>query len=166
MKSAKLAIFLYICLVICLFLFFIVWYKKDQQARDAATTKPGIHVLTEAYFAKVTIPRPAGFRLEFNKPQPEKYPPNVLVVSPGFFEIVPCRWLAGNIDSLARKGNVVLTERQASRYFGPVPYSELIGRTIIYNDTLKAKVAGIIADMKKPDWPEGNFVSPGLFTRH
>jgi hypothetical protein len=100
------------------------------------------------------------------KPEPAKYPPNVLVLSPGLFKIFPCRWLAGNPDSLASKGNVVLTERQASRYFGPVPYSELMGRMIIYNDTRKAKVAGIIADMKKPDWPEGDFVAPGLFTRH
>ena len=88
------------------------------------------------------------------------------MLSPGLFKIFPCRWLAGNPDSLASKGNVVLTERQASRYFGPVPYSELMGRMIIYNDTRKAKVAGIIADMKKPDWPEGDFVAPGLFTRH
>jgi hypothetical protein len=33
-----------------------------------------------------------------------------------YFNVFPCHWLADNIDSLARKGNVVLTERQASRY--------------------------------------------------
>jgi hypothetical protein len=164
MRSAKLAIIIYICLVICLFLFFIVWYKKDRQVR--LLSRPVDHILTETYYAKVAVPGLANSRLQFKKPEPAKYPPNVLVVSPGLFKIVPCRWLAGNPDSLARLGNVVLTEREAGRYFGQVPYSKLMGRTIVYNDTLKAKVAGIIADLKKPDWPESDFVAPGLFTRH
>jgi hypothetical protein len=85
--------------------------------------------------------------------EPAKYPPNVLVVSPGFFKLFPCRWLAGNPDSLAQKGRVALTEHQARRSFGPVPYGELIGRTIIYNDTLKASVSGIVADSKSPGLP-------------
>ncbi len=112
MKSAKLAIVIYICLVICLVIFFIVWYKKDQQAHFLS--RPADHILTETYYAKDTIPGLAGSRLQFKKPKPAKYPPNVLVVSPGLFKIVPCRWLAGNPDSLARKGNVVLTERPAA----------------------------------------------------
>ena len=63
MRSAKLAIVIYICLVICLFIFFIVWYKKGQQARFLS--RPADHILTETYYAKVTIFGPAGSRLQF-----------------------------------------------------------------------------------------------------
>jgi hypothetical protein len=151
-------------MVICLFIFFLIWYQKDQRARYLS--RPADHILTETYYAKVTVPGRAHSRVQFKKPEPAKCPPNVLVVSPGFFKLFQCRWLAGNPDSSARNGNLVLTQQQAIKYFDKVPYREMIGRTIIYNDTLKVKVSGVIADMKKPDWQEGNFVSPGLFTRH
>jgi hypothetical protein len=83
MRSAKLAIIIYICLVICLFLFFIVWYKKNHQG--PYLSRPADYILTETYYAKVSIPGRAGSRLQFKKTEPAKYPPNVLVVSPGFF---------------------------------------------------------------------------------
>ncbi len=80
MRTAKLAIAIYICLVICLFIFFIVWYKKDQQMHFLS--RPADHILTETYYAKVTIPGLAGSRLQFKKTGTREIPAKCVGVKP------------------------------------------------------------------------------------
>ena len=54
----------------------------------------------------------------------------------------------------------MLTENKARDYFGSIPLSELIGREIIYNDSLRLSVSGIVKDYpKNTDFVFKEFVS-------
>lgn len=78
-------------------------------------------------------------------------PKNVADVDSSYFELVHYQWLAGNAQSFIRTAdNVVLTESRAKDYFGSTPVSELLGRTITYNDTIPKRVAGIVKDLSYP----------------
>ena len=66
-------------------------------------------------------------------------------------------WLAGNPESaLEAPFRVVLSKSQAEKYFKYLPADEVMGKTIAYDDSLKAVVTGIV------DQQEGN--SDFLFT--
>ncbi|PZR27058.1 MAG: hypothetical protein DI535_11615 [Citrobacter freundii] len=78
-------------------------------------------------------------------------PENVADVDSSYFELVHYQWLVGNAQSFVRTpDNVVLTESRAKKYFGSTPVSELLGRTITYNDTIPKRVAGIVKDLSYP----------------
>lgn len=67
---------------------------------------------------------------------------------PGYFETIGYKWLAGKSeDALSKPNQVVLTASRAAQYFPKKAPSEIIGQTIIYNDTLVTTVSGIVADL-------------------
>jgi predicted permease len=58
-------------------------------------------------------------------------------------------FLAGNAaDALNGPNKVVLTASRAKTYFPSGNPSDLIGQTIIYNDTIKATVTGVVKDLE------------------
>lgn len=63
---------------------------------------------------------------------------------PGFFEVYPYEWLYGNPRVLAQPYQVVLTADRAETYFPGVPPAQVVGRTLIYSDTLHMTVSGIV----------------------
>jgi putative ABC transport system permease protein len=78
-------------------------------------------------------------------------PSNTIVIAePNYFSIFQYDWLAGNAaTSLSAPFTVVLTESRARQYFGPVPADKLIGKKIVYDDSLSLTVSGIIKDQDK-----------------
>jgi ABC-type antimicrobial peptide transport system permease subunit len=72
------------------------------------------------------------------------------IAQPQYFTIFPYQWLAGNPSTaLDAPLKVVLTESKARRYFGNQPLDEIIGKHIIYDDSLDVTVSGIIRDWNK-----------------
>ena len=68
---------------------------------------------------------------------------------PGFFDLFPSQWLAGNpATALKEPFSVVLTESEAQKYFGGANPQDWMGRTLIYHDSLTVSVTGIIKDHK------------------
>lgn len=66
----------------------------------------------------------------------------------GYFKIIEYKWLAGKPEqALSKPDQVVLTASRASQYFPKTEYTEIIGKTIIYNDTLMTTVSGVVADL-------------------
>src|SRR5258708_2136429 len=64
-----------------------------------------------------------------------------------YFEIFKYEWLAGRpIQALEAPLSVVITERRAAQYFGSTPLDKIIGKQIIYEDSLQANVTGIVRD--------------------
>jgi putative ABC transport system permease protein len=80
-----------------------------------------------------------------------------------YFDIFKYDWLAGNTSTaLEAPYTVVLTERKARQYFGSGPLDKMIGRQVIYDDSLKVNVSGIIKDWdKNTDLAFTDFISDG-----
>jgi predicted permease len=76
----------------------------------------------------------------------------IAVAEPQYFEVFKgYEWLAGNPEiALKDPFKVVLTESRAKQYFGNITPNQAIGRELVYNDSLRVTVWGIVADFKEP----------------
>jgi ABC-type antimicrobial peptide transport system permease subunit len=76
---------------------------------------------------------------------------DLVVAEPQYFEIFKYDWLAGNPKTaLSEPFQVVLTERAARTYFGPLSPDRVLGREVMYFDSLRAKVTGVVKDFAQP----------------
>ncbi|HMG68317.1 MAG TPA: ABC transporter permease [Chitinophagaceae bacterium] len=73
---------------------------------------------------------------------------NIIYADEEYFRFFNYQWVAGSPDhSLTDPNKVVLTESRARAYF---PYSDIsnaIGQPVIYDDSVKATVSGIVKDL-------------------
>lgn len=120
---------------------------------------------TLAYFhnydAKVAIPGNEGAGKLFDYPQWGRERSDIIIAEPQYFSIFKYHWLAGDAaTALSAPFLVVLTESKAYKYFGKQPFGDMIGRTIIYNDSLRLTVSGIVKDpAKNTVFPFRDFIS-------
>jgi len=69
------------------------------------------------------------------------------IVQPQYFDIFKYNWLAGNPSTALNEPlKVVLTESTAYRYFNAEPPDKIVGKEIIYADSLVVTVSGIVKD--------------------
>ncbi len=74
----------------------------------------------------------------------------VILADESYFDVInQYNWLVGKKESLQQPFNVVLTSKQANKYFGDENYQDIIGREITYRDSLKVFVSGIV---QEPDY--------------
>lgn len=87
--------------------------------------------------------------------------PAVVLADTGWFHVFSYQWLAGNpAAALALPYQVVLTESAAKRYFGDIAPAEVIGRELVYADSLHVHVSGVVQDWKQhSDLAYTDFVS-------
>ncbi len=87
--------------------------------------------------------------------------PAVVIADADYFSIFRYQWLAGNpAVALQQPFTVVLTESRARRYFGSLPPDSVIGKAVIYQDSLQVHVSGIVRDWKEnTDLPYTDFIS-------
>ncbi len=89
---------------------------------------------------KVTIQRSGSEQAVDFKNQPD-----IIYADSNYFALVPYRWLAGSPrTSLNEPFKVVLTEQRAKTYFPSTNYSDIIGKRIVYDDSITTTVAGIV----------------------
>ena len=99
------------------------------------------------YYATITVPQTGGQSKVFESGDPSKDPSDIIIAEPQYFDIFKYTWLAGNAaTALSGPLKVVLTESKARTYFGSLPSGEVIGKTVIYNDSLRLTVSGIVKD--------------------
>lgn len=73
---------------------------------------------------------------------------DVVFANKSYFDLIPYTWLAGSSQTAVEQAHqVVLTESIARVYYPNVAPSEMIGRTIIVNDSIQANVTGIVKDL-------------------
>ena len=84
-----------------------------------------------------------------------------IITQTDYFDILPYTWLSGNKKTaLDEPMTVVLTQGRAKTYFGDLPPAQMIGKTIIYNDSLMVRVTGILQDWNKnTDFNFSDFIS-------
>lgn len=85
---------------------------------------------------------------------------HVVFVDGNYFRIFPQQWLAGDTASLKQPYNVVLSESNAQLYFPNIPPEKILGRTVIFGDTLSTIVSGVVKDLQSnSDFKYKSFIS-------
>ncbi len=85
--------------------------------------------------------------------KPERFRAIDLLVAtnPDYFERIPYHWLAGHQRrALEGPNQVVLTQDRAARYFPHLTAEQVLGRRLIYFDTLSVQVVGVVANPTRP----------------
>ncbi|WP_405576393.1 ABC transporter permease [Winogradskyella sp. Asnod2-B02-A] len=90
-----------------------------------------------------------------------KWPNFVIFADANYFKIFDYKFLAGNTSEiLASPNNVILTENRAADYFPNTKPSDIIGKTLVYNDSLHITVTAIVENFKeRTDFVFEEFIS-------
>ena len=84
----------------------------------------------------------------------------VTFVDENYFRIFPHQWLAGDTTSLKQPYNVVLSQSNAQLYFPDISPEEIVGQTVIFGDTLRTIVNGVVKDLQSnSDFEYKSFIS-------
>ncbi len=112
------------------------------------------------YSPNIKIPASDKTDKKFDSKIEGSYSTSVIITWPEYFDIFKYEWLAGNAATLKDPYKVVLTENKAHKYFGDIPLSQMIGQTVIYDDSLRVNVSGIVRDWNKnTDFGYTDFIS-------
>ncbi|MCO5950396.1 ABC transporter permease [Mucilaginibacter flavidus] len=86
---------------------------------------------------------------------------NIVYAEASYFNLFEYKWLAGSPKmSLTNAHQVVLTLSQAQKYFPNQSIDKIVGKQVIYDDTVKNTVTGIVADIKdNTDFTFHDFIS-------
>ena len=78
-----------------------------------------------------------------------------------YFDIFQYKWIEGSAkSSLNGPNQVVLTSDQAKKYFPNLSFDQIIGRQVVYEDTIRTIVSGIIAPFtQNTDFKFTDFIS-------
>ncbi len=89
----------------------------------------------------------------------------VVYADKNYFKIINYDWIIGSSETaLQQPYQVVLTESKAKIFFGGIPLSEIPGKEIIFNDTIRTTVTGIVKDLtENTDFTFNIFVSRATF---
>ena len=116
--------------------------------RDVESKLSGIRA-TAAFFdfhgwdTKVTVPQGQD-----QQPTVFKKQTNIVFADAGYFAIFPHPWLEGSAAaSLKTPRQVVLSESRARLYFPGLSRDQIIGKQMIFNDTIPTVVSGIVQDL-------------------
>ncbi len=127
-----------------------------KAARNEVT---GLEVITHFIIAdpvKVSVPTAGTQSTAAFKKQP-----GLVYADEEYFKLFQYDWLAGS-PQVAMKDpfHVVLSESRAKTYFSSLTPKDIIGKIIIYNDSIKATVTGVVKDIKQPtDFAFHEFIS-------
>ena len=94
----------------------------------------------------IAIPGEKGGTKTFDNRIPNTNSPTAILAKSDYFDLFPHDWVAGNAQVLNKPFQVVLTESRARLYFGDIPMRDVIGRQILYADSVKVTVGGIVKD--------------------
>lgn len=86
---------------------------------------------------------------------------NATIADKNYFKIIPYQWVAGSAStSLNEPYQVVLTETKAKLYFPALPAADIVGREIVFDDTIRMAVTGIVKDLtENTDFTFNTFIS-------
>jgi putative ABC transport system permease protein len=121
-------------------------------------TTAGIHF----YGAAITVPNGDKPAKKFDSDSHQGYGGvSTIITWPGYFDIFKYDWLAGNAKTALNDPNkVVLSEKRAQAYFGNIPPQKMIGKMVIYDDSVQVSVSGIVKDWAQhTDFPYTDFIS-------
>ncbi|MDE3253197.1 MAG: ABC transporter permease [Bacteroidota bacterium] len=106
----------------------------------------------------LSIPNPANTG---KQPIPLKTDRKTIFADKHYFDVIPYQWLAGDPSTALNEPNqIVLTESTARQYFASLPLSDIMGKEILFDDSVRTTVSGIVADLTEhTDFNFTKFVS-------
>ncbi|MEP6673700.1 MAG: FtsX-like permease family protein [Ferruginibacter sp.] len=125
----------------------------------------GVETATEfyrAYNTRVSITNTTGSPAIYRKRE------DIVFADDTYFKLFNYDWIAGSpVNALGTSNQVVLSESRAKVYFNEQDLSKVIGRQIIYDDTIVANVTGIVKDFSKAtDFNFKEFISFATAEEH
>jgi predicted permease len=97
------------------------------------------------YESKVMIPRGNN-----EKPVVYKKEKHGVFVDENYFKLIQYNWLSGSPKTaLKQPYQVVLTESKAKTYFPGIPFQQITGKEIIFDDTVHTMVSGVVKDIEQ-----------------
>ncbi|HLY71374.1 MAG TPA: FtsX-like permease family protein, partial [Puia sp.] len=96
-----------------------------------------------------------------DKPHVFKKQENTIFADTGYFKLLSYQWIAGSPGKAMQEPNkLVLTEEKAKLYFPSLNYSDIIGKQVIYNDSIITTVTGIVKNLSEnTDFKYKEFIS-------
>ncbi|HTD39329.1 MAG TPA: ABC transporter permease [Mucilaginibacter sp.] len=85
----------------------------------------------------------------------------IILADHRYFDMFQYKWLAGSArTSLNGPNQLVLTSDQAKNYFPSLSYEQMLGKQVVYEDTLKVTVSGIVQKFEgNSDFKFQDFIS-------
>lgn len=109
--------------------------------KEVTGIEVGTHFLS-LYDPNVSVPS-AGSQT----PATFKNQKDIVYADEFYFSLFDYDWIAGSKQTALKDPyQVVIDETRAKTYFGNMPANDIIGKQIIYSDTIKVTVAGIVKD--------------------
>jgi putative ABC transport system permease protein len=104
---------------------------------------------------KVTVKRVNGKPVVFKKQN------SVVFADENYFKLLEYKWIAGSPKtSLQQPDQIVLTESNAKLYFPTLNAAQIVGKEIIFNDTIRTTITGVVKDLEKnTDFTFKTFIS-------
>ena len=122
--------------------------SPDDDVAGFETQIPGFEAKAAVFGfgGKITVPKQGAPAKEFKNHLGDLYQQTAVITSPDYFHIFQYQWLAGNAATLDQPNQVVLAESRGRLYFGNISAAGMIGKTVIYGDSLQVHVSGIVKD--------------------
>ncbi len=136
-------------------------------AADIQLSIPGFEASAgfHSFSDGISIPNGSNPPKKFDNRIEGSYQSTAIITWPSYFEIFQYQWLAGNAQTLNQPFKLVLTENRAKQYFGDIPVSSMIGKSVIYGDSLQVSVSGIVKDWEhNSDYNYTDFISISTVT--
>jgi len=82
-----------------------------------------------------------------DKPTTFKKQGSIVFVNDYYFNLLQYKWVAGQPQAMAKPFTVVLTEERAKAYFPNQDIPAIIGKQVVYDDSIKTTVGGIVKSL-------------------
>jgi ABC-type antimicrobial peptide transport system permease subunit len=94
--------------------------------------------------AKISVP------VSKKDPNIFKHQKNIIFADSNYFNLISYTWIAGSPKtSLRNPYETVLTESNAKLYFPNLSPTQVVGKEIFFNDTVRATISGVVKDTKE-----------------
>jgi putative ABC transport system permease protein len=113
------------------------------------------------YYAKVTVPGGEKEVRKFEQAKMGEEVSDIIVAEPEYFDLFRYQWLAGKPETALKEPfKLVLSAKEAHKYFGNLEFGQMIGKQVVYNDSLYLTVSGIVKDWdQNTDFAFKDFIS-------
>ena len=130
-----------------------------QAIRQEATGVEKVAPFITLYEMDVKVPF-KGIAKTFKRQQ------QIILADNNYFDVFRYEWLAGSVkDALMQPNTVVVTSDKATRYFPGLSYADMIGRTLIYDDSINLQITGVVAPFREnTDLKFSDFISLSTLT--
>ena len=106
------------------------------------------------------IERPAKVENKSNNTE-FKWPNFVIYANQNYFDVFDYNFIAGNgTEALSQPNTVVLSKKRAADYFPEMKPDDILGKTLVYNDSMQITVTGIVEGFnERTDFVFQEFIS-------